>query len=316
MRLSAFALTALPLVLSACGGGGGGGGGTLGGGGTPSASLGEVYRAEPTGSLLFDPFAVDQAMRDNPEFTASNTQGATGVMAMATQYGGAPVLRDVRLSLSEDRTTLTLQIQGVGTFNLDEDGGLVGPSDTGGDYGVFGTGQFVSLFHFGDTGDIDYSDGRNLINRVLGDGIYGLETPLDRLPSSASPVAYDGTFEMLGVPQSFSSPVGFATDGTFTMLLDFSDGSIGGTTSGTITYLNGSSLAQDSGATGTVTGTIAGNGVAGTFSLIGANSSASHTYEGNLYGWDAGDIGGGVIGTVTGPSGSSTGYGAFEGQLD
>ncbi len=100
-------------------------------------------------------------------------------------------------------------------------------------------------------------------------------------------------------------PVAGSTDATMTMVLNFNAGSISGTTAGDITYFTGSTLATDSGASGTVTGTISGNGVSGTFSLADDVALASHGYEGNLYGWDGDDIGGGVIGSVTGPGGSS-----------
>ena len=311
-RKTGFLAIAAGLALTACGGGGGGFGG--GNGGVPGASLGEVYRTAPTGSLIIDIDAIDQALRGNPDFSASTAQGATGVMATATQFNSqAPQLRDVRLSLNADRSILTVQVEGWPTAQLPVDGSA---SKYSGTWGEFFGGIFVSLSHLEDTGTIDYTDSRNVMAVVSGDGFYGLETPLDRLPTSSTPVNYSGSFETIGHQSGFSVPAGWSTDGTFTMALNFDTGSIGGTTAGRIFYWDGSTLQQDNGATGTVSGVIVGNGIGGTFTLVGSASSATHTYEGNLYGWDATEIGGGVVGSVSGPGGTGGIYGAFEGQLD
>ncbi|MXQ08676.1 hypothetical protein GQ651_12540 [Alphaproteobacteria bacterium GH1-50] len=261
-----------------------------------------------------DPFAVFQAMRGNPDFTASNTKGATGNMAVATFLGGAPVLRDVRMSLSEDMTVLTLQIEGLGTVNLPADGT---PGETSGSWGEFFDGRYVTLFTFDDTGTIAYSDNRNIMSTVNGQGVFGLETPLDRLPTGSGPVSYSGDFETIGYVTSYTIPAGAATDGTMSMLVDFDSRTISGTTAGDIYYItSGKTLQVDGGATGTISGSVSGNGVAGSFTLNGAESSAFHSFEGNVFGWNADDIGGGVVASITGPGGTGYAYGTFETTRD
>jgi hypothetical protein len=299
-------LFVIGVFLTGCGGGGGDGVGDSAG--VPNASLGEVFRAPPSGSLLEDPFAVDQAMRGNPEFTASNTQGATGVMAVATFLGGQPVLRDVRMSLSEDRSVLTLEIEGSSPVNLAVDGSA---SASSGQWGTFLNGQYVTLFMFDDTGTIAYSDNSSLTSPISGRGVFGLETPIDRLPSGSA--IYTGEFTTIGTVTSPTAPVGGATEGTLTMAIDFSTQSISGTTAGTITYFEeGTGLQQDMGATGTISGTVSGNGIGGNFTLVGTVANANHTFEGNVFGYDGDDIGGGVIGSVTAPDGTGAIYGDFE----
>ena len=296
------------LAVSACGGGGGG----LSGGGTPGSSVGEVFRAEPSGSLLIDPKAVDYALRgDTSEHTASNTQGATGVIATATMFDATPELRDVFMTLNTDRTQLTIQVQGWAPIVLAVDGTA---SEYSGFYGDF-FGQSVSLSHFDDMGRTQYSDSRDPFTTTIGVGHYGLETPLDRVPTTST-ATYDGAFNASGYVSSFSSPTGVGANGTFNMVLNFDGSSLSGTTAGSVFYTDGASPLQEDIATGTVSGVIAGNGIGGTFTLVGPNSSANLIFEGNMYGWDREEIGGALIGTITGGGGTNPVYGEFDGRLE
>ena len=303
-------LTLAALAVSGCGGSGGGGG--LGGGGLPGSSFGEVFRAEPSRSLLIDPKAVDYALRgDTSEHTASNTQGATGVIATATMFDATPVLRDVFMTLNTDRTQLTIQVQGWAPIVLAVNGSA---TEYTGSYGEF-LGQTISLSHFNDMGRTQYSDSRDPFSTTIGVGHYGLETPLDRVPT-VSTATYDGAFDALAYVSSFSSPTGVGANGTFNMVLNFDGSSLSGTTAGSVFYTDGASTLQEDIATGTVSGVIAGNGIGGTFTLAGPNSSASLIFEGNMYGWDHEEIGGALIGTITGGGGTNPVYGEFDGQLD
>lgn len=300
--ISCAAALAAMGVLSACGGGGAGGGSTSAAG---ALNYVPVYRTLPPGDLFEATEATDRSLRN---VGSSDGHGATGVMALQTFLDPTPELRSFKIRLNSTRTEAYLKIDGFPEITMPVDGSA---SAFSGFWGDFFNGHHISLMHFGDMGQINYSDNTTITRPVNGWGYYGLETPSSQLPPSAT---YSGTVDALSYESSSASDV-IGIDGTFTMLVNFG-GSVSGTTGGTLSVqsTSGSVNTGTFANSGTISGTSIENGLTGTMTFSGGGHTASATFAGKAYGWEAGEIGGALIGTfdISG-GGTRPIYGAFEG---
>jgi|GEM_PF-2751539 len=286
---NSFALAAI--AVSACGDGGGAGN---------SVNYDPIFRTLP-GDLLESTVAIDSSLRN---VGSSTGHGATGIMAMSTFLGPNPVLKSFKVRLSEDRQTAYLDISGLPEITMAADGT---PNEFSGFWGEFFDGHHISLMHFDSEGQISYTDSTNIMSQVSGRGHYGLETPVDRLPTS---VTYSGTADGLGHFSSITATNVIGINGTFDMTVDFASDTLSGTTGGSIIFNAGNSAA-----TGTISGTAVDGSLGGTMTFDGGGHSVTTTFAGATYGWDATRVGGAFIGTfnISG-GGSQQVYGDFEGD--
>ena len=307
-KLQLFLAIIALLALAACGGGGGGAGaGGFGGGASNALNYTPIYRTEASGSIPVDILALDNSLRNLGDSTG---HGATGVMAMGTQFSPNVSMNGFRVRLSNDRQTLTLSISGQPDIVLTADGT---PSQFTGSWGDFFNGPYVTLTHTnGHSGKMTFQN-INIgppYSGTFGGGVYGLETPIGQLPDT--PADYTGTFEGTSQLQALAAGNQSLVSGTFDMTVDFDTGLVDGTTAGSISVLGASVNVTDSGATGLINGSTIGNGFTGSWTLNGSTYALDADFAGKTYGWEAEDIGGALVGTVTGGGDSLNLYGTFE----
>lgn len=308
MKLAKISLmTTSLLALAACGGGGGGGG--ISGSASGALNYAPIYRTEATGSIPIDIQALDKSLRNLGESTG---HGATGIMSTGQQFTRNVDITGFTVKLSGDRETLTLSRPGEANIVLAAD---TTPDQFGGSWGNFSDGYHVSLNHAasGHFGKMVFKYtkiGSSSVTNIYGEGIYGLETPLAQLPSGDA--NYSGDFVGLAQLQALASGSQAMVDGTFDMTVNFDSGSVTGSTLGDISVLNPSFNVTDADATGTISGSTSGNGFTGNWTLNGATYAMNAGFAGKTYGWNAEDVGGALVGTITGGGENLNLSGTFE----
>lgn len=295
-----FSKALLPLLatslLVACGGGGGGGGGGFAGGGIAGAEA-ALARVDPV-------YAVEPTLPDPSDEVGDSLNAGDGASGIAVRWNflqpGARFV-PIKLSLNADRTVLTLNIDGQ-VFVLDstaEPEEFGGPDAYGGRYGVelseVGLGTTtpsVGLMHTFNDGLFTFERSTSLTSFTSIDGRYGIATPLDRLPSSAT---YEGKLNLIAIIEGFEAPAVGGLNSDFEMMVDFSGNTISGSATGDLTLAGPGSPIE---VAGDISGAENDGGLAATIMFAdGDTNLVSVTLAGQTYGWDAEDVSGAAIGT-------------------
>ncbi len=243
-------------------------------------------------------------MRGNPDFVASSAHGVTGIVALSLGPDATPEFRDIRLSLSEDGETLTVEIEGLPSYELLRETNV---GAGGGQWG-FGIDPTAKLFNRANTGEIDFATFNSPFNLNQAIGTYGHVTPLERLPTGGA--TYSGGWS-LDHPSNSDPTARNSAGGQFDMTVGFDDGQITGMISdGRNSFFE----TVEYGGTGTITGSVTGNGVSGSLTMNTENASTTAVFEGSIFGWDGKDIGGALVGTTTGGGNTNAVFGSFEGS--
>ncbi|NNJ68672.1 MAG: hypothetical protein HKP54_11620 [Boseongicola sp.] len=296
MRIShTFLASSGLLALAACGGGGGAVGGFGGNASGVINGYAPVYATAPDDIDPTD--EMDESVEGGP--------GATGIMAVATSFDASPEFASVKVRTNNDGSILYLSINGGSEVALDEiPGGAYGSNPPMSEPLVSYIGVFNSAwFQYTKINGASFDSG---------DGVIGIETPTIRLPTGG-PVNYTGDVTLFSYNDTLKRDDIVGVNGTFDMNVDFDTQSITGTTGGDINIsVNGGGL-NSYAATGTVSGSTDGNGLIGSMTFDSAGGNASLTFAGKTYGWNADEIGGALIGSISGTgAGALPIYGHFD----
>ncbi len=274
-----LALSAL-LILAACGGGG------IGGFGSNASAIVNSY----TPVYATAPDDIDPT--DEMDESVEGGPGATGIMAVATSFDSTPEFRTVKIRTNADGSILYLSVNGGAEIALDEMlSGAYGSNPPMSEPLVSYIGVFNSAW-------LTYSK-INGTSFDTGDGVIGIETPTANLPMGG-PVNYTGDVTLFSYNDTVTRDDIVGVNGTFDMDVNFDSQTITGTTGGDINVsANGGGL-NSYAATGTIAGSTSGNGLVGTMTFDSAGGNASLTFAGKTYGWAADEIGGALIGSISG----------------